>query len=432
MPQASKKDRRMENQPTRVWIVQSDPDHQADLVAHLTQHGYAPELLPDGDTVLTRIEREPVPLLLLALGLWGTSSYQVLERLATRGMLRATTVMMLTPSDDAPGLEQCLELGASDYLPLPLSPALLARRLAQWEQQRHLRDQESEQARKETLLKIERDVQIARNIQQGFLPDQLPQPAGWEIAAGFHPARDVAGDFYDAFMLTQNRRLGVVIADVCDKGVGAALFMSLSRSLIRSFSQVNQTLGWTDVLSAEGPGLRPRNKPDEERKRARPAVGVTALKSTVTHVNNYITDNHIDMNMFVTLFFGVLDPATGVLVYVNGGHVPPVIIHPDGSTETLPITGPAVGMMPGATFEIGEAQLDPGDTLYCYTDGVTDARAPSREFFGDDRVQALLKQPASSARALIQRIEARLQAHIANAEQFDDITMLVLRRHDTA
>ena len=101
---------------------------------------------------------------------------------------------------------------------------------------------------RENLLKLERDVQIARKIQESFLPGELPQPAGWEIAARFHPAREVAGDFYDSFQLTQGRRVALVIADVCDKGVGAALFMALFRSLYRAYSQQNYSMRWTDVM----------------------------------------------------------------------------------------------------------------------------------------------------------------------------------------
>lgn len=280
---------------------------------------------------------------------------------------------------------------------------------------------------REDLLKIERDVQIARQIQLGFLPNQLPQPPDWEITAVFHPAREVAGDFYDAFMLTQNRRVGFVIADVCDKGVGSALFMSLSRSLIRAFAQQHYSISdWTSLLVDDKPA---RNRPASGGRQSMPTIGAAALKNAMMLTNNYITTNHIDMNMFVTLFFGVLDPVSGSLIYVNGGHCPPLIIGPDGIVKAeLTTTGPAVGLMPNVEFGIEQAYMQPGDILFCYTDGVTDARNPDRVFFGEERMRQLLTQPASSAYELLHRFEVHLRAHIASADQFDDITMLAVRR----
>src|SRR5689334_22924118 len=145
----------------------------------------------------------------------------------------------------------------------------------------------------ELLLVYERDLQIARMIQADFLPETLPQIPGWEIAARFHPARLVAGDFYDAFPLPNNR-IGIVIADVCDKGVGAALFMSLFRSLIRAFAQQHYHLSWLDALSDES------GKSTKGVRSQAPKIGTTALKNAVSLTNNYIANNHSRVNMFAT------------------------------------------------------------------------------------------------------------------------------------
>jgi sigma-B regulation protein RsbU (phosphoserine phosphatase) len=352
----------------------------------------------------------------------------MLERLNEMGILCTTPVIMLTPADTTLGIDRCLELGAGDYLAAPFIPAVVQARINAGLTRQQLQAQQQDAAGHELLLTIERDVQIARQIQLGFLPNQLPQPAGWEITASFHPAREVAGDFYDAFMLTQNRRVGLVIADVCDKGVGAALFMSLSRSLIRAFAQQHYSISdWTSLLVDDKPA-RSRNRSQSTGRQAMPSIGAAALKNAMTLTNNYITTNHLEMNMFVTLFFGVLDPLTGALIYVNGGHSPPAIVSPEGVIKArLAPTGPAVGLFPDVSFEIAHAQLAPGDMLFCYTDGVTDARNPEREFFGEPRLQQLLAQPAPSAAALLNRFEGHLQAHIASADQFDDITMLAAR-----
>jgi sigma-B regulation protein RsbU (phosphoserine phosphatase) len=274
--------------------------------------------------------------------------------------------------------------------------------------------------------KFERDLQIGHQIQMDFLPKQLPQLPGWEIAARFHPAREVAGDFYDAFTLSGNR-LGLVVADVCDKGVGPALFMALSRTLVRAFAEQHRPLSWLERFSDEGSAVA--SPADRKQRNLLLSAGVGALLA-VELTNDYITTNHGDMNMFVTLFLGILDPATGVLTYVNGGHDPPAVIGADGTLKTfLKPTGPAVGMLPDVGFEIAQVTLEVGDLLLAYSDGVPDARSPEGKWFTKEKFLALLAQPGDpSVEATLERIDAALFDHIATADQFDDITMLAVRR----
>ncbi len=281
------------------------------------------------------------------------------------------------------------------------------------------------QRHQQRLLKFEHDLEIGQDIQIAFLPDanEIPQPDGWEIVSRFHAARQVAGDFYDAFLLTRGK-VGLVIADVCDKGVGAAIFMALSRSLIRAFAEQHRPLSWVDTLTSEQPAAKGQSR----RKRKLLSAGTSAL-CAVELTNDYIGNYHGDMNMFATLFFGVLDPRTGVLTYVNGGHDPPAIIGPDGALKTrLMPTGPAVGMMPDMDFEVQQVTLEPGDLLMSFSDGVPDARNPAGERFTLEHLWSLLAQPAPSVAALLDRVETSLYDHIADAEQFDDITMLAVRR----
>src|SRR5262249_19237014 len=133
--------------------------------------------------------------------------------------------------------------------------------------------------------RYERDVQIGRQIQASFLPDTLPQANGWEISARFQPAREVAGDWYDAFSLTHGR-VGLVIADVCDKGVGAALFMALMRSLIRAYAQQHYALRWLDAVASDDLSAPHASTPGG--RRLPPSVGVTALRNAIELTNNYI------------------------------------------------------------------------------------------------------------------------------------------------
>ncbi len=281
--------------------------------------------------------------------------------------------------------------------------------------------------REEVLLKLERDIQIGRDIQLSFLPKTLPQVPGWELAAEFEPAREVAGDFYDAFPLNQGRRLGLVIADVCDKGVGAALFMALFRSLIRAFAQQHYSLRWmgdeeSDFLSS----------PVADRRRGIPSTGTTALKNAMTLTNNYIITNHGDTSMFATMFFGVLDPGSGVLTYINGGHCPPWLFNESGVKQRLTPTGPAVGMVPDVDFAIQQVTFAPGDMLLAFTDGVPEARDVTGAFFTEARLRSIINSPMpASAKELVSSVHAHLTAHIGTAVQFDDITMLAVRRSTT-
>jgi serine phosphatase RsbU (regulator of sigma subunit) len=254
---------------------------------------------------------------------------------------------------------------------------------------------------------LERELEIGREIQAGFLPETLPHVEGWEVAASLMSAREVAGDFYDAFELPDGN-IGLVIADVCDKGVGAALFMTLFRSLIRATANLEY------FEHTEG-----SNSPRSTHERLKRAVSLT---------NNYIAETHGDSGMFATLFFGILDPHTGKLVYINGGHEPPLILQSGIVRETLHKTGPAVGAIIDGHFDLGETQLQAGDTFFAFTDGVPDCKNPRGDFYGRGHLLNLLQCASDSSHELLQTIEADLRQYIAGATQFDDITLLAVRK----
>jgi serine phosphatase RsbU (regulator of sigma subunit) len=270
---------------------------------------------------------------------------------------------------------------------------------------------------------LNNELEKGRQMQINFLPNQLLQLPGWETAAYFKPARQVAGDFYDVFQLPGGS-IGFVVADVCDKGVGAALFMALFRSLVRIFSGQTSIDGLPITCSdalldemddyANNPTLDPTH--------------VTALKA-IHLTNNYIAINHGDLAMFATLFFGIIDPDSGALSYVNGGHEPIFVVGPTGGVkERLAATGPSVGIEPKIRFKIKQAQLEPGDIMVGYTDGVIEATASDGGFFTMDRLVATLEEPVSSAAESLDRIANSLQEYIGEADQFDDVTLLAIRR----
>jgi sigma-B regulation protein RsbU (phosphoserine phosphatase) len=247
----------------------------------------------------------------------------------------------------------------------------------------------------------ERDLEIGREIQSGFLPETLPGIEGFEAMAHFQAARQVSGDFYDLFRIGSSDYYGLVIADVCDKGVGAALFMVLFRSLVRSFSEQYQHFDRADEL----------------------------LSDVVSRLNNYIARTHGRSNMFATMILGILDPATKVLHYVNGGHEPPIVINTRGQiTARLEPTGPAVGLMPELPFTVGSLALAPGDSLIAYTDGIPEARDMAGKFYTEERLLQQCAQPWDSAFSVVKQLEADVFSHIGEVQQFDDVTLIALRR----
>lgn len=272
------------------------------------------------------------------------------------------------------------------------------------------------------------ELEKGREMQLNFLPAQeiiksFSDKYRWQIASFFKPARQVAGDFYDIFELS-NDSVGFVIADVCDKGVGAALFMALFRSLIRIFSAQNQLRGQASLILEQ-------NLPQEGWIGESPLTNLAHLNAlqAVSLTNEYVANFHGELGMFATLFFGILEPTTGLLTYINAGHEPLFIISPHGEVKQhLESTAPAVGMLPNMNFPIRQIYLQPGEIIIGYTDGVTEARDCHGKFFTDKRLLSLLEQPIDSAKDLLHKITSSIQEHTGNSEQFDDITILALQR----
>lgn len=276
---------------------------------------------------------------------------------------------------------------------------------------------------------LRRELEIGRQIQSNFLPEVLPTVAQWEIAARFQPAHEVAGDFYDAFELPGDK-LGLVIADVCDKGVGAALFMALTRSLIRVLAaQAHARLQFIGS-NAESYLVEVATGQKAQPKLLLPAYTFEILNA-VGLVNDYINLNHSCANMFATLFFGVLDIKTGTLSYVNAGHDLPIIAGAQGIKARLITCGPAVGMLPDIKYKMNQVQLEPGDMLIAYTDGVPEACEPSGGFFTQAKLLELVTdycaEESPSVNTLLDNILAAVKKHVATAEPSDDVTMLAVR-----
>jgi sigma-B regulation protein RsbU (phosphoserine phosphatase) len=266
---------------------------------------------------------------------------------------------------------------------------------------------------------LDAELEKGRQIQRDFLPQHIPQLPNWDIATYFAPAKQVSGDFYDVFSLPGDN-LGVVIADVADKGVGSALYMALIRSLIRVFSGHISLHGFNNFSINNNVS----KSVTEQCATTDQLNALTAVKLT----NDYIAHEHAKEGMFATLFFGVINPITGIMAYINAGHEPVVVTDSSGIKQNLNPTGPAVGMMVDMKFKIRQVQIEPGDILIGYTDGVIEALAPNGDFFTRKRLRSIIEQTPSSTSDLLDRIQTSVAAHVHNAPPSDDITMLAVQR----
>ena len=381
---------------SRILVVDDNEANRDMLSRRLARQGHGVEMAAGGQEALQRLGAEPFDLVLLDIMMPEMNGYEVLERLKADPVLQHIPVIMITALNEMESVVRCIEMGAEDHLPKPFNATLLKARVESSLAKKRLRDREQVVSRA-----MARELEIGRNIQAGFLPDALPRIPGWEIAARFQPARQVAGDFYDAFPLDERGRTALVVADVCDKGVGAALFMAVFRSLLR-------------VLLRESYASQP-GRTDAEH-----------IPHAVRVLSDYNATTHASASMFATLFFGALDPATGVLTWVNAGHDAPAILRSGAVLTRLGPTGPAVGLLPGLEFGVRTLTLEPGDTLLAFTDGVADARSPDGGSYGEPRLFAAAGAP--SVQGMLAAIDADLAAHTAGAEPFDDITLLAVRR----
>ena len=241
------------------------------------------------------------------------------------------------------------------------------------------------------LVSIQQELDVARRMQQSIVPTRFPSRPDLQMFARMIPAREVGGDFYDYFWLS-DQKLGMVIADVSGKGVPAALFMAVARTLLRAIAP-----------SAASPGA------------------CLALANDLLAQDNEAT-------MFVTLFYGILDTATGELEYANGGHNPPYLIGPGSEVSQLPGTGGmALGVMEGTPFKEGRARLEAGSTLLLYTDGVTEAFNPADEEYGELRLaQQLAGSKGADVEVLLKRLFDSVSQFADGAPQSDDITCLAI------
>ncbi len=384
----------------KILIVDDEPFNVDYLEQELEEDEYDTISASDGQAALRKIEQDTPDLVLLDIMMPVMDGFEVLSRLKNNPERRDIPVIVISASNDLKSMVRGIQLGAEDYLPKPFEPTLLKARITSGLEKKRLRDLE-----RLYLKSLERELEIGREIQSGFLPRELPVLNNWDMAAYFKSAKEVAGDYYDAFLLPDGNLVGV-IGDVCGKGVGAALYMSLFRSLIRATSR-SGFLNPTDPT-----GMSEANY----------------LQRVMGHVNNYVVENHGHTSMFSTVMIFIVNISRDTLTYINCGNEPALFVRSNGEMTLLWPTGPIVGIIPDAGFYSQQLSFSEEDLLLAYTDGVTDALNGNEVSFGRERLVDVVIHSRSDCNGLLLSIEGELSRFIGESVQFDDITMLAVMR----
>jgi sigma-B regulation protein RsbU (phosphoserine phosphatase) len=386
----------------KILIVDDEPFNIDYLEQELEELNYVTFTASNGLEALDKISEVSPDLVLLDIMMPVMDGFEVLKRLKDNPGTHDIPVIIISANNGLKDVVKGIELGAEDYLPKPFEPTLLHARISACLVKKQLLD-----LQKKYLKSLEREFEIAHEIQMGFLPAELPILEGWEVDAYFKAAREVAGDYYDAFLLP-NGNLFCTVGDVCGKGIGAALFMTLFRSLVRATAMSSfSDAATTQSISSTG----------------------EILKYVVSFTNKYVTETHGDESTFSTLFVGIFDIKNGNLTYINCGNEPPLLMRKDKVIIPLNSTGPLVGVFPEANFSIAETTLSKGDLFLAFTDGIPDAINKDGISFGKDHINELRNVTYLPANQFIQNITEPLLQFTHDTNQFDDITLLVVKRN---
>ena len=298
--------------------------------------------------------------------------------------------VIVTAYGDMKNIRTAMNRGAFDFVTKPLDfkdlETTISKTLA------HLEVMRDALRSRDELVALRQELGVAARMQESILPTRFPEDSRYEIHAWMTPAKEVGGDFYDFFQL-EDGRIGIVMADVSGKGVPAALFMMVSRTLMKGT-----------------------------------AIGEQDPARCLEEVNQLLVESN-EESMFVTVFYASFDPATGRLDFANAGHNLPYIVKPGGEVQPIDCdSGLVLAVMPGFVFPGGSVQLESGDAVFFYTDGITEAMDKDGVEYGDRQLASVLSETAGSNAATMNREAVQaVQVHAGGAAQSDDITCLTLR-----
>jgi phosphoserine phosphatase RsbU/P len=384
----------------RILVVDDNDDNRYTLTLYLDLEGYTDVAVAhDGEEAIGRLKTERFDLVLLDVMMPRVDGYAVLTWLKGEPRLRDLPIIMISALNEMDSVVRCIELGAVDYLLKPFNPVLLKARLGATLEKKRLRDQVNAH-----LERLEAELDAARKLQVGMVPHVFPTPTAdhpVDLFAMMEPAHEVGGDLYDFFTIADGR-LCFLVGDVAGKGMPAALFMARTKSLIRIATEL--------MRGADG--------------------GPAGPADIIARVNRDLSENNDDM-MFVTMFFAMLAPATGEVEFCNAGHNAPYRLK---GGELVPIDEPRgliLGVRPEAEYEAGRLTLAAGETIFLFTDGVTEAANPTFGMLSEERLEAVLRGASGRTSAdIVAAVVAEVKRFAGTALPSDDITMLALRRLD--
>ncbi|MCB1114205.1 MAG: SpoIIE family protein phosphatase [Chlamydiia bacterium] len=382
---------------SKIMVVNNEPDLEM-LIEQKFRNEIKQEKLTflfsrDGKEAFQEVQSDSeIEVVITDVNVKTMDGFELLSHL--QKLNRPLKSILVSPYGDLNAIRQAMNLGAFDFVTRPINldelDAAVTKALHQVEETRKMKKNQ------ERLIDIEKELDVAKSIQSSIIPhnfDPIPGNTSFEILGSMTPAKHIGGDFFDFFPLPDNR-LGFSIADVSGKGIPAALFMTMSRGLLRSLGQ----------------------------KSLSPLECLTQL-NTLLSVEN-------ESSMFVTAFYGIYDYEKGYITYCNAGHNPPYLIRSSGQLEQI---GRSEGIALGVTTDLityqeHTLQIKPGDTLLLYTDGVTEAMNPTRHLFGEARLESSLKAHKDAPLPdLIRGVIQDVDAFSNGREQADDLTLLAIR-----
>ena len=373
-----------------ILVVDDTPANLRLLSSMLIEQGYKVRSVINGQMALTATGAAAPDLILLDINMPEMNGYEVCERLKADEHTRDIPIVFISALDATQDKVKAFAVGGMDYITKPFQIEEVLARV-----ETHLALRKLQKKLQDTNRRFEQELALAGRVQANFLTSEIPEMPGWQLSVTLKPARETSGDFYDINPLSGGQ-LGLLVADVAGKGVGAALYMALNWSLLRTYVP-------------EYP--------------AQPELVYEAVNRRI------LRDTQAEM--FVTAFYGILDPATGRLVYANAGHNPPFLISAQkgGDVQKLAATGKPLGMFEDETWQQGIVQLAPGDVLVSYTDGVTEAQNAEDSLFGEERLLSCVRaNVGQSATDIRDAIIKDVYKHMGYAPQYDDVTLLMLVR----
>jgi serine phosphatase RsbU (regulator of sigma subunit) len=374
-----------------ILIVDDTPANLRLLSKMLGDQGYKVRPVPEGSLAIAAAKSNPPDLILLDIKMPNMDGYEVCQHLKGDKSTRDIPVLFISALDQIQDKVTAFSSGGVDYITKPFQFEEVLARVEIHLELRRLQKQLQEKNRK-----MEMELTLAGKVQKSFLPSELPEIAGWQLSFELLPARDTSGDFYDIFLLPDGQ-LGIIIADVVDKGVGAALFMALCYALLRTFVMDFPT------------------QPEQ------------VFKSVNQRILDFTT-----ATQFLTIFYGILDLKNGEILYSNAGHCPPVLVRNSSEVhlQEMTRTGVPLGILTGETWEKEIEMINPSDILVIYTDGITESENQKNEFFGEEHLkQSIVANKDKESKEILGGILTDVKVFSGEAAQYDDITLGVIKRN---